>query len=298
MILLLVIAGISISAAILLASETLTATSRRRHAAVATVRRWSAANGDATVAPVRPARLDEALARIGAKLLTARLREKLPQRLAAAGLNGRISVEAYVTLRLGLVVSGVLVAFVVASNSALTVGPTGLAVLVTGYACFVVPGFVLSKRAAARRERVAQALPDALDLLAVTVAAGLGLYGAIARLVESTNGTLTDEFALVLTEVRVGESSERALKRMAERLDTPEVTSFVRSLVQSEQLGVSLGHTLRNLADDARRRRRSLAEENAAKAPVKMLFPAALFIFPALFVVILGPAVLELGKYL
>jgi tight adherence protein C len=281
-----------------LASETLTATSRRRHAAVATVRRWSAANGDVSGVAVRPARAADALARIGGRLLTARLREKLPQRLAAAGLNGRISIEAYVTLRLALVVGGVLVSLVVTGSNRISTGPAVLAALLAGYACFVVPGFALSRRAMARRERVAQALPDALDLLAVTVEAGLGLYGAIARLVESTSGTLSDEFALVLTEVRVGESSERALKRMAERLDTPEVTSFVRSLVQSEQLGVSLGQTLRNLADDARRRRRSLAEENAAKAPVKMLFPAALFIFPALFVVILGPAVLELGKYL
>ncbi len=104
------------------------------------------------------------------------------------------------------------------------------------------------------------------------------------------NGALADEFSLVLTELRVGESSERALKRMAKRLDTPEVTSFVRSLLQGEQLGLSLGQTLRNLADDSRRRRRSLAEEAAAKAPIKMLFPAALFIFPALFIVILGPA--------
>ena len=141
-------------------------------------------------------------------------------------------------------------------------------------------------------------LPDALDLLAVTVEAGVGLFGAIARLVECTSGALADEFSLVLTELRVGESSERALKRMAKRLDTPEVTSFVRSLLQGEQLGLSLGQTLRNLADDSRRRRRSLAEEAAAKAPIKMLFPAALFIFPALFMVILGPAILELGKYL
>jgi tight adherence protein C len=295
---LLVLACLSISAAIVLASETLMATSRRRHAAVATVRRWSAASGDLSRAPARRSRTDQVLTTIGARLLTARLREKLPQRLAAAGLKGRLSIEAYVTLRLALVVVAVLASLVVASNNGLAAGPTVLVALLASYASFVVPGFLLSRRATARRERVAEALPDVLDLLAVTVEAGLGLYGAIARLVESTSGTLSEEFALVLTEVRVGESSERALKRMADRVDTPEVTSFVRSLIQSEQLGVSMGQTLRNLADDARRRRRSLAEENAAKAPIKMLFPAALFIFPALFVVILGPAVLELGKYL
>src|SRR5581483_1587423 len=101
-----------------------------------------------------------------------------------------------------------------------------------------------------------------------------------------------------LTELRVGDSSERALRRMAKRLQSPEMTSFVRALIQGEQLGLSLGQTLRNLADDSRRRRRAAAEELAAKAPVKMLVPTAIFIFPALFVVILGPAVLELKQYL
>ena len=113
-----------------------------------------------------------------------------------------------------------------------------------------------------------------------------------ARLVECTSGALADEFSLVLTELRVGESSERALKRMAQRLDTPEVTSFVRSLLQGEQLGLSLGQTLRNLADDSRRRRRSAAEEAAAKAPIKMLFPLIGCIFPSMFIVILGPALI------
>ena len=167
-----------------------------------------------------------------------------------------------------------------------------------GIIAFTIPKLLLGRRIAARRTEISNDLPDALDLLAVTVEAGVGLFGAIARLVECTSGALADEFSLVLTELRVGESSERALKRMAKRLDTPEVTSFVRSLLQGEQLGLSLGQTLRNLADDSRRRRRSLAEEAAAKAPIKMLFPAALFIFPALFIVILGPAILELGKYL
>ncbi len=96
----------------------------------------------------------------------------------------------------------------------------------------------------------------------------------------------------------MGESSERALKRMAKRVNSPEVASFVRAIIQGEQLGLSLARTLRNLADDARKRRRRSAEERAAKAPVKMLFPAALFIFPTLFIVILGPAVLELSKFL
>ena len=123
-------------------------------------------------------------------------------------------------------------------------------------------------------------------------------YGAIQRLVETTEGPLADEFALVLTELRVGDSSERALKRMAARAQSQEVTSLVRSLVQGEQLGLSLARTLRNLAQDTRKRRQAVAEELASKAPVKMLFPTAIFIFPALFIAILGPAVIELRQYL
>ena len=194
--------------------------------------------------------------------------------------------------------AGVVAALLIAAYSGQAFGATLLLAAVFGIIAFTIPKLLLGRRTAARRAEISNDLPDALDLLAVTVEAGVGLFGAIARLVECMNGALADEFSLVLTELRVGESSERALKRMAKRLDTPEVTSFVRSLLQGEQLGLSLGQTLRNLADDSRRRRRSLAEEAAAKAPIKMLFPAALFIFPALFMVILGPAIIELGKYL
>jgi tight adherence protein C len=294
--LILVLAGLMLSASVFVASSALTLSARRRHVAVAVVRKWSAAAGDVRGAT---SRTDERLTeRIGRRLLTEKLADVLPQRLAAAGLAGRVTMQAYVVYRLLLVIGGVFIALLVAAVSRQTFGSALLLALAFGLVSYVVPRLFLARRAAARRARISVDLPDALDLLAVTVEAGLGLYGAIARLVECTSGPLASEFSLVLTELRVGESSDRALKRMAKRLDTPEVTSFVRSLIQGEQLGLSLGQTLRNLADDSRRRRRSLAEEAAAKAPIKMLFPAALFIFPALFMIILGPAVLALGKYL
>ena len=263
-----------------------------------TVRTWSAFSGELRGDRSQAGDDERLINRIGRRLVSDRLADSLPQRLAAAGLAGRVTAQTYVVYRLLLVLAGVVAALLLAAAGGQPFGATILLAALFGLVCFLVPRFLLNRRAAARRAEISDALPDALDLLAVTVEAGLGLYGAIARLVECTNGALADEFALVLTELRVGESSERALKRMAQRLDTPEVTSFVRSLLQGEQLGLSLGQTLRNLADDSRRRRRSHAEEAAAKAPIKMLFPAALFIFPALFMVILGPAVLELGKYL
>jgi tight adherence protein C len=296
-VLLLVLAALTLSASIFVAAGAVTANGRRRHSAVAVVRQWSAASGELRGDTSRTS-TEPWIQRLGQRLMSEKLADALPQRLAAAGLAGRVTPQAYVAYRFLLVAAGVLAALLLAAYSGQAFGATLLLAGAFGVIAFTIPKLLLGHRIAARRAEISRDLPDALDLLAVTVEAGVGLFGAIARLVECMNGALADEFSLVLTELRVGESSERALKRMAKRLDTPEVTSFVRSLLQGEQLGLSLGQTLRNLADDSRRRRRSLAEEAAAKAPIKMLFPAALFIFPALFIVILGPAILELGKYL
>jgi tight adherence protein C len=139
-------------------------------------------------------------------------------------------------------------------------------------------------------------LPDALDLLAVSVEAGLGFDGAISKLTEHMEGPLIDEFELALGEMRVGESRSEALKRMAERVPAQEMASFVRAIIQADQLGISLGRLLRVQATDARLKRQAAAEEKAMKAPIKMLFPLVMFIFPAMFIVILGPAFLNLGK--
>ena len=107
------------------------------------------------------------------------------------------------------------------------------------------------------------------------------------------DGALSEEFALTLGEMRVGESRQEALKKMAERIDTPELSAFVRAIVQADQLGISLGRILRVQAADSRLRRQAAAEEKAMKAPIKMMFPTALFIFPAMFVVILGPSAIS-----
>jgi tight adherence protein C len=269
---------------------------RKRRAAVDMVRRWSP--GLRIRKPGRSslpswARLAHALEPIGRRFGSQKRAQALRYRIGAAGLGGKLTAEGFTALRLvGTVCSGVFAIVIVTST-----GPKAmlsLLLLMLPVFFWVLPGTMLDRMAAGRRERIAAALPDALDLLAVTVEAGLGLYGAIARLVETSTGPLANEFGLVLTELRVGQSSEKALRGMAQRVDTPEVTSFVRSLIQGEKLGLSLASTLRNLANDARRRRRAVAEERAAKAPVKMLFPTALFIFPALFIILLGPALIVL----
>ena len=153
-------------------------------------------------------------------------------------------------------------------------------------------------RLRSRREEIRAQLPDVLDLLAVSVEAGLGFDGALAKLTEHMQGALVDEFALTLGKIRMGESRQDALRKMSDRVNTPEVAAFVRSVIQADQLGISLGRILRVQAADSRLRRQAAAEERAMKAPIKMLFPTVLFIFPAMFIVILGPAFMNLSHYL
>ena len=163
---------------------------------------------------------------------------------------------------------------------------------------FALPGIVVSMKARGRRERIRAELPDALDLLAVSVEAGLGFDGALDKLTDNLEGPLADEFALTLGEMRIGESRHDALKKLTERVDTSEVASFTRAIIQADQLGISLGRILKVQAADSRHRRQMAAEEKAMKAPIKMLFPTVAFIFPAMFLVVLGPAVLSLKEIL
>ena len=191
-----------------------------------------------------------------------------------------------------------IVGFIVGVLVGAAASPKAALLLAGGMAVlgFIGPSFLVSVRARKRQEEVASELPDALDLLAVSVEAGLGFDGAVSKLVEHMDGPLIDEFEMALSEMRVGESRSEALKRMSERVPAHEMATFVRAIVQADQLGISLGRLLRVQAQDARLKRQAAAEEKAAKAPIKMLFPLVLFIFPAMFIVILGPAFLNLAK--
>jgi tight adherence protein C len=161
---------------------------------------------------------------------------------------------------------------------------------------FVMPDYYLSLKTKARKEDLVSQMPDVLDLLTVSVEAGLGFDAAIAKVCERMKGPLVEEFRIVLHEMRIGEARSKALKNFADRLDMNETTTFARSIIQADQLGISLARILRVQGQDMRHRRQMAAEERAMKAPIKMLFPIAVFIFPAMFVVILGPAMLSLMK--
>jgi tight adherence protein C len=222
----------------------------------------------------------QSLDSLGALLMSAGMRTTSPQTfLAAKGIAGIAGVL------LGILVgafSSIMAVFVFAS--------------IFGAIGYIGPAVVVQMRARRRQALILSQLPDALDLLAVSVEAGLGFDGAVAKLTQYMDGPLTEEFDLALGQMRIGESRADALKKLGERAGTGEVSAFVRSIVQADQLGTSLGRILRVQATDTRLKRQAAAEERAMKAPIKMLFPTVLFIFPAMFIVILGPALLSLGQ--
>ena len=154
---------------------------------------------------------------------------------------------------------------------------------------FYLPNIWLSRRIGRRQKEILCALPDTLDLLTICVEAGLGFDAAIQRVVEKRDDELSHEFGRMLQEMRVGRGRRDALKSMAERTDVADVNTFISAMIQSEQLGVAISKVLLTQAGQMRIKRRQRAEETAHKAPIKMLFPMALLIFPALFVILLGP---------
>jgi tight adherence protein C len=157
---------------------------------------------------------------------------------------------------------------------------------------------IVRRRAERRLEQVESDLPELIDLLVVTVEAGLALNRSLQVASERFHGPLRDELRLTLQEQRMGLSGNVALGNMLERCETPSMRSFVRSIVQGETLGVSMGTIMRNLAAETRKRRRQHAEERAHKAPVKMLFPLVLLMFPSMFIVLLYPAVTKFSQAL
>jgi tight adherence protein C len=222
--------------------------------------------------------------------------ESISARLLAAGLAQRLTPANFLSIKGGATVGGALLGLFLAAMASPALGI--LLVPMFAAAGFIGPEMVLSSRIRSRRDAVRSDLPDALDILAVSVEAGLGFDGAITKLTEHMKGPLVEEFGLLLSEIRMGESRQAALKNMAARVGAPELSAFVRAIVQADQLGISLGRILRVQAADSRLRRQAAAEEKAMKAPIKMLFPTVIFIFPAMFLVLLGPALMNILKVL
>ena len=295
-----VLAVLLLAAAAYLLGEAATAPARERQVSVrraATYGKFRAALGERDQPfqdrVVNPAK--ERLAGFVLKIHPKTTVDSVRSKLLAAGMGRKITPTGFLAAKSAFGLGGFLFGAFFGGTMSGTVG-----VLVFGLALggigFIAPDFVVGSRARKRRDSIKAQLPDALDLLAVSVEAGLGFDGAISKLTDHMDGPLTEEFGLTLNEIRIGEGRSDALKKLAERCDTPEVSGFTRAIIQADQLGISLGRILRVQATDSRLRRQAAAEEKAMKAPIKMLFPTVMFIFPAMFLVILGPAFLNLSK--
>ena len=214
------------------------------------------------------------------------------KRLSMAGNPGDLRTIDFLGLKLviaGLLGAGDLVLFGFFLGSPAFGFASAIALGALG---FFAPEFWLSRRIRARQKMILLAVPDTLDLLTISVRAGLSFDGALAKVVEKTNGPLADEFRRALAEVRVGKTRRDALRDVVTRTDVPALSHFIGAIIQAEQLGVSISKVLQVQSEQLRIERRQRAEEMAAKAPIKMLFPLVGCIFPSMFIVILGPAVI------
>jgi tight adherence protein C len=216
-------------------------------------------------------------------------RLELQRKIRNAGAN--VKPQTMLGFKGGLSVAGIAFIVLGALAGQIVMVLTGLIVFLVGY---MGPDFWLNARIRSRRDEMERELPDTLDLLTVSVEAGLGFDAALSKVCEKMNGPLIEEFETVAREIRVGETRRQALRNMGDRVESDDLRSFARSIIQADELGTSLGRTLKVQADDMRVHRQLAAEEKAMKAPVKMLFPTVLFIFPAMFIVILGPAALNI----
>lgn len=231
------------------------------------------------------------LSRIGRRFTPRTAMEGLRQQLVEAGSPSGIGPAEYLGIRVAtaLSLSGVILLMFLLSGSEILLG-LGLSgfMLLLGY---MLPGFWLKSRISARKKSAQQSLPDAIDLLTISVESGLGFDPALARVIEKWDNELTREFGRMLSEIRMGKSRREAMREMAQRVNVEDLNVFVSSMIQADQLGVSISQVLRVQSQQMRLRRRQRAEEQAHKAPVKMLFPMVFLIFPALYIVLLGPAI-------
>ena len=241
---------------------------------------------------IRP--LAQRLSNVARRSSSASYTERVEKRLALAGYPGGMRGAEFLGVRLiasgagaglGALVGVVFVHGLIGAVLGLLVG------FIFGY---LAPDFWLNRRIRARQHRILVQIPDALDLLTISVRAGLGFDAALAKVTEKMEGPLPDEFQRALAEVRVGRVRRDALRDMITRTEVPALSNFIGAVIQAEQLGVAISKVLQVQSEQLRIERRQRAEELAAKAPIKMLFPLVGCIFPSMFIVLLGPAMIQI----
>lgn len=216
----------------------------------------------------------------------------LDKQLAAVGRPKEWPLERLLAVKplLGLGVGTLALFHLLAEPS-----PVRLAILLGAVALgYFAPDLLLRSRAQKRRDAIQLELPNALDQMLISVQAGLGFEAAMARAAQNGRGPLADEFIRTLQDIQVGRSRKEAYLSMSDRVDVPDLRSFIRSIVQADAYGIAIAKVLKAQAQEMRLKRRQRAEEHAMKIPVKILFPLIFFIFPTLFIILLGPAVMSI----
>lgn len=236
-----------------------------------------------------------AAAGLARKLTPVGYTARAKDRLSRAGYPRGMGLERLMLAKAAALLGGGGFAIALAAVAGWGLGGTLLGTAVIGLAAFYLPDVWLNRRIEARQHRIVLELPDTLDMLTISVEAGLGFDAALVKLIRSRPGALSVEFGRVLQEIQAGASRKEALRGMADRLDIPELSAFAASIVQADIFGVSIAKVLRTQAGEMRLRRRQRAEEQAQKAPVKMVIPLVLCILPATIIVVGGPAVVRIA---
>lgn len=221
--------------------------------------------------------------------------ERTQKKLVITGEGKPAALDQFLAVRV-ITIAAIPVAIILWYSVMPLAGRTRLLTLGMVVLCLILgPDAMLNRKMQERQEAIRRSLPDVLDLLTISVEAGLGFEQALDRTVNAVPGPLSDEFIRMLNEVRAGSSRSDAMRAIDARTDVLEVRSFVLAILQADTFGVSIGRILRSQADEMRIKRKQIATERAQKAPVKMLLPMVFCIFPALFVVILGPAAINIA---
>jgi len=242
--------------------------------------------------------LVETLGNLARRFTPQGYRDQVARKLVLGGIAQTVSVDQILVWKLVGLMSGLVWLPLVLLGLGLA-GLIGFVfVVVLWGASFMLPDVYLSRAIDTRRHAIAVQLPDILDLLVISVEAGLGFEQALERTTSAVPGPLSDEFRRMLRETNFGSSRADALRAMDERSDVPELRTFVLAMLQADTFGVSIVRILRSQADEMRVRRKLRAQQQAQKLPVKMLFPLVFCIFPSIFVVILGPAMIQLAHTL
>jgi tight adherence protein C len=231
-----------------------------------------------------------------ASLLPGNYRDSIHLQLVHAGLSGQFRAEEIITTQVLGGVAGFLLALLLIGTTVVTGNLAVVTLLFLPLVGAMLPKVWINRKVEERREAILKDLPDTLDLLAISVEAGVGFEGALGIVCENFDSPLADEFSRTLREMELGLPRREALQNLKRRTEVPELSNFVLTLTQADALGMPIGRVLKTQADEMRSKRKQWAREKAAKLPVKILFPLVLFIFPSIFVVVLGPAGSQIGS--